>query len=150
MNHLRRNAAVAATCGALCLSPVPASAQSLNGGGFHGTAHINCFGCGASTGSALLDFSGVVNGMPIAEGAVQASYSVWEDPRLCPAVGSAAGYFTGAVDGTFTWTREGAFAVITTQGEINGVGVALFSTKHVGLVCGDLIDADVAGTVVGT
>ena len=150
MNRIRPAAAIAATIGAVCMSPVPASAQSLNGGGFHGTAHINCFGCGPSTGSAFLKFSGAVDGRAIAEGSATASYSVWEDLQMCAATGRAAGYFTGAIDGTFTWTRSGAVAIITTQGDVNGVGIALFSTRRVGLVCGSTIDADIAGSVVGT
>jgi hypothetical protein len=122
-----------------------------SGGVFNGTAKINCFGCGASSGTASLKVSGVSQGKAVANKPVFASYTVSEAPATCPAVGTASGSFSGAIHGTFTWTRVGATAVITTAGGIKGAGIAAFSvTKPVGLPCGGPVTAVVAGSVAGT
>lgn len=127
----------------------PAYAQGA--GVFHGTAHINCFGCGDSSGTAALSVTGEVNGVAKTEAAVNASYTLHEDSLTCPAVGTASGGFSGAVNGSFTWTRVGASAVITTAGDINGAGIAAFAvTSPVGLPCGGPVNATVVGSVAGT
>ena len=127
----------------------PAYAQGA--GTFHGTAHINCFGCGSSSGTADLKVTGEVNGTAKVEADVTATYTVTEASATCPAVGSATGSFSGAVNGTFKWTRVGATAVITTTGDIAGAGVAAFAvTSPVGLPCGGPVNATVVGGVAGT
>jgi hypothetical protein len=127
----------------------PAYAQGA--GAFTGTAQINCFGCGSSAGTASLKVSGEVNGQAVTQGNVNATYTVSEASATCPAVGSANGSFSGAVNGTFTWTRVGATAVLTTAGDIKGAGIAAFAVKSpVGLPCGGPVTAEVAGTVAGT
>ena len=106
-------------------SPDSAEASTLcvGGGGpypFSGTASINCFGCGSSSGTAdltLLDTGG----------AVHADYDVTEPSITCPLTGSATGTTTGAINVNFTWTRTGATAVISTTGDVNGVGAAAFA-----------------------
>ena len=151
MKNIMRSAVLAgAAVPAIALGTTgPAFAQGA--GTFHGTAHINCFGCGSSSGSAALKVTGEVNGTAKAEAAVTASYSVTEAPGTCPATGNATGSFSGAVNGTFTWIRVGANAVITTAGDINGAGLAGFAvTSPVGLPCGGPVDATVVGVVAGT
>jgi hypothetical protein len=127
------------------------AAVSASGGVFNGTATINCFGCGSSSGSASLKVSGVLHGKAAANKAVFATYTVSEAAATCPAVGTANGSFSGAISGTFTWTRVGATAVITTAGGIKGAGVAGFAvTQPKGLPCGGPVKAAVAGSVAGT
>ncbi|MDQ1696609.1 MAG: hypothetical protein QOJ03_1962 [Frankiaceae bacterium] len=151
MKRIMRSATLAglAVTGIALGTSGPAYAQG--GGAFQGNAHINCFGCGASSGTAALKVTGVVNGASVVQGAVNATYTVTEATATCPAVGSANGSFTGAVNGTFTWTRVGATAVLTTTGDIKGAGIAAFAvTSPVGLPCGGPVTAQVVGSVAGT
>jgi hypothetical protein len=131
---------------------------------FTGTAHINCFGCGTSTGTATL--SGVDPGIGVPDGELDdlavesatATYTVQEDPGVsCVITGSADGTTKGELtEVTFHWLRVGATAVITTTGEITGAGVAAFvvtdgpgGLPKLGVPCGGPVDATVAGSVAG-
>jgi hypothetical protein len=151
MMHLARAAAAVTTCLLIAGVGFVAPAQARGAAAFHGTAHINCFGCGGSSGTASLRASGEANGVAKAEGPVTATFSLFEDPNTCPLTGSAIGSFSGAFNGTFTWSRVGATAVITTAGDINGTGIALFQTTTVGLICGAFIpmNATVVGSIAG-
>lgn len=149
MNRIMRSAVLAVPAGVAILAGTTAPAYAAGAGSFNGNAHINCFGCGASNGSANLKVTGVINGVAKTQADVVATFNVTEAALTCPAVGSAVGGFSGAVNGTFTWTRVGATAVITTAGDINGAGVAAFATTKAGLPCGGPVDAVVAGTVAG-
>ena len=152
MKGIMRSAVLAgAAIPAIALGTSTAPAYAAGAGAFEGTAHINCFGCGSSSGTADLKVAGVVGTSAKALADVSASYTVSEAPGTCPAVGSAVGSFGGAINGTFTWTRVGATAVITTAGDINGAGVAAFAvTSPVGLPCGGSVNATVVGAVAGT
>lgn len=124
----------------------PATAASV--AVFTGTAHINCFGCGASTGTASLKAIGSINGATAVNVPISASYSVVEASATCPATGSAAGSYSGKYSGNFTWTRVGAIAVISTTGAISGPGLAVFAvTSPLGLPCGKAVTATVAGVL---
>jgi hypothetical protein len=150
-------AAVAASVG---LSTPSASAAGAAVIVFQGTAHINCFGCGTSTGTASLGGTGVRSSNLAAApemGAATASYTVQEDAGVsCVVTGSADGTVTGFVNVTFHWLRVGALAVITTAGDVTGAGVAGFEVKGpdgnplLGVPCGGPVDANVAGAVAGT
>src|SRR5688500_13702054 len=96
--------------------PLPAAppAAAASGLTFHGTVTVACFGCpGTTTGTAALTVAGVVGSTPVA-GAVRADFhgDLGSAPN-CLVGGQASGAFSGVVDGTFTWTRRGAAAVIT-------------------------------------
>lgn len=150
MNKIMRSAVLTVPAGVAILAGTTGPAYAQGGGTFHGTAHINCFGCGPSSGTATLQVTGAVNGQAKAEATVNVTYSLNEPVATCPAQGTAQGSFSGAINGTFTWTRVGANAVITTAGDINGAGVAAFATTKAGLPCGGAVDAVVAGSVAGT
>jgi hypothetical protein len=152
MKGIMRSAVLAgAAIPAIAIGTSTAPAYAQGAGTFHGTAHINCFGCGSSSGTAALSVTGEINGVAKVEAGVTASYSVTEAPGTCPATGNATGSFSGAVNGSFTWIRVGANAVITTSGDINGAGVAAFAvTSPVGLPCGGPVNATVVGGVAGT
>ncbi|HWL35973.1 MAG TPA: hypothetical protein VNQ77_07245 [Frankiaceae bacterium] len=115
--------------------------------GFTGVASIGCFGCpGPRPGTATLTVVGA------AFGSASASYTV-VDPAdaTCVISGSATGSVTGAIDVNFTWLRVGATAVITTTGDIDGAGAAVFVvTSPVGNPCGGPVTAQVAGAIEGT
>jgi hypothetical protein len=125
---------------------------------FTGTAHINCFGCGTSTGTAELagqdpSVSAEVETDDAELETAHAAYSVQEDGGTsCVITGTATGTTVGELATvSFNWTRIGAVAVISTTGEINGAGVAVFVvTSPIGLPCGGPVDATVVGTVAGT
>jgi hypothetical protein len=150
MNRIMRSTVLALPVGVALLATTTGSAYAQGAGTFHGTAHISCFGCGPSNGTANLKVTGEINGTAKVEADVFASYTLNENPTTCPAQGTAQGTFSGAVNGSFTWNRVGASAVITTSGDINGNGVAVFATTKAGLPCGGAVDAVVAGSVAGT
>jgi hypothetical protein len=151
-------AAVAAlSLGTLGAAPASADDDIAIVAVFVGTAHINCFGCGVSNGTADLQgqdpsVTAEVETDDLAlEGAV-ATYTVFEPTgATCVISGSANGTTTGELATVnFSWTRVGAVAVITTTGEINGAGVAAFVvTSPIGNPCGGPVDATVVGTVAG-
>lgn len=151
MKHILRATVLAGTAAASIALGTAAPGYAAGGGAFNGQAQIGCFGCGASSGTASLSVSGVINGKSVVQGHVDASYTVSESSTTCPAVGTANGSFSGAVNGTFTWTRVGATAVITTSGDLSGAGVAAFAVvQPKGLPCGGPVTADVVGSVAGT
>lgn len=116
---------------------------------FSGQAHVNCFGCGDSTGTASL-FIGPSGSADISPNAT-ATFTVNEPPSTCPATGSAAGTVTGAINVNFTLTRLGSLAVISTTGEITGAGIAnIVVTSPLGNPCGGPADLQLAGTLTGT
>lgn len=180
MNSILRWVGVtAALCG--CLFSGARSATAGPGAiAFVGEATIDCFGCGelgSGNGTAELCAEGYVTNdlaltpcvvpaqvlpwasrvigtphpLPI-NGNVFATYSVGGPPIMCPIAGAATGSTTGAVEVVFTWTRIGATALITTQGDINGGGVAVFvvTDPAVGSPCGGPVRAVFAGVITGT
>lgn len=145
---LRTTTVVAALASALAGSP---SVSAQDAGHYQGPANINCFGCGISSGTASLTFTGYYNGYAVVNGPAFASYTVVETPSQCPVTGSATGTVVGAVNVVFNWTRVGATAVVTTSGDINGGSVAVFAvTSPVGNPCGGPVQALVQGAVAGT
>ena len=151
MKRLLRAAAVAVPAAASIALGTAAPGYAAGGGTFNGQAHIPCFGCGVSSGTASLSFSGVANGKVIVLGPMNATFTDTEQSTTCPVMGTANGSFTGALNGTFTWSRVGATAIITTSGDLNGVGVAAFVVvQPKGLPCGGPVTADVVGSVAGT
>ena len=142
-------AGVAATT-AMTFSPASADPGAV---AFSGTATIACFGCGDSTGTATLQGEGATAGRGVVSGSASATFTV-NEPAVGPAcvvTGTATGSVTGAINVTFGWTRVGATAVITTNGEITGAGAAAFHvTSPSGIPCGaSNVTADVAGAVAG-
>lgn len=143
-------AAVAVLSLAVGITPAAASGGAVE---FHGSWHINCFGCGSTTGSATLAVTGVVNGVVLVAAPVTASFSSFNgtSPFDCLISGAANGTTTGAVNVSFGWNRVGAFAVVGVTGDINGGGVAVFQpTDPIGLICGSPVNGVVAGAVAGT
>lgn len=149
MKAILRSAVLAAgVASTLAMTAVPSSAQGA--GVFTGEASINCFGCGVSSGTATLSVTGEVNGVAQVGASASATYTVTEIPSQCPVTGSANGTVSGAVNVTFAWTRVGATALITTSGDINGGGTAVFAvTSPVGNPCGGPVTANFAGAVAG-
>lgn len=147
MKAILRSAVLAAgVVSTVAMMGAPAQAQGAVA--FTGTATIDCFGCGTSTGTATLSGSGVLNGAAVS-GSASASFDLEEPAATCPASGSASGSVTGVVNVDFTWLRVGATAVITTSGDIDGAGTAAFAVTS-GLVCGeDDVTATFAGAVAG-
>ena len=152
---LRRIGLAAAVTASVGMGSAPASAEGA--GAFTGTANINCFGCGVSSGTADLCVTGYVLGQPVVGVCITggrnatATYTVTEIPSQCPVTGSATGVVTGAVNVSFSWTRIGETAVITTTGDIDGGGTAKFAvTSPVGNPCGGPVTASFAGAVAGT
>lgn len=122
---------------------------------FTGTAHINCFGCGTSTGTASMGtvcVSGNANGDDVAacgytrlgsgrrilNGSATAIYTVQEDPGASCVItgsadgtgdgtGTAFGRMMGSLNAAFHWTRVGANAILTTTGDVTGAGTAEFA-----------------------
>ena len=178
---LRSLGLTAALIGSVGLGTTPAHAGP-GAVAFVGEAHINCFGCGVSSGTAelcaigyvvpqgvvkcvdegpLVDWANdaianlpaipPVPPLPTVAPNVWATYTVFESPTTCPITGSANGATTGDVVVQFNWTRVGATAVITTTGDINGGGVAVFAvTDPIGNPCGGPVTAVVAGAIAGT
>jgi hypothetical protein len=152
LKAILRSAVLAASVAAgLTMSMAPAHAVAPEAIVFTGTAHINCFGCGSSTGSAKLALAGTRT-----DAMATASYTVQEDPGVsCVITGSADGTVTSTSIGatvSFHWLRVGAVAVITTGGAITGAAVAGFAVTSPALPsvpCGGPVDADVAGVLVG-
>jgi len=137
------------------------SANAAGAGVFTGTAKINSFGTGASSGTADLCVHGYVLGQPVVGacvegvtgrvGNVKATFDVFEASATCPLTGQASGSFSGAVNGTFNWTRVGATAVISITGGnlAGGSGTAAFKvTEPAGLPCGGPVVATVVGAIV--
>jgi hypothetical protein len=153
LKNILRSAVLAASVAATVAGGMtPASAAVGDAVAFVGTAHINCFGCGDSTGTASLTGVGVAGGA-VVNGAAHASYSVNESAASpgCVISGTASGSVTGAIAVQFNWSRVGAVAVISTTGDIDGTGVAAFAvTSPAGNPCGGAVDAVVAGAIVGT
>ena len=126
--------------------PGPCTGFAPSALAFQGTASIDCFGCGVSQGTAELTLTSL--GFT---GSAHADYTVTEGTGVtCVVTGSASGTTTGDVNVSFNWLRVGATAVITTTGDIDGVGLAGFVAHVSGLPCGAAITADVAGVVAGT
>jgi hypothetical protein len=142
---------VATLASALVAVP-PATAATTGALLFSGTAHISCFGCGGSTGTAALSFTGA-KGTFVSSGSASAYYTVNEPPgNACLLTGSATGTVSGFVNVSFAWNRVGALAVVTTTGDFDGSGVAEFVVASPGLPsipCGGPVDASLAGALVG-
>jgi hypothetical protein len=145
---LRTAVVVAGLATAVATSITPASAAT-GAIAFVGDAHITCFGCGDSGGTANLTGAGV--GGSASTGTATATYTVHEDTGAgCIVSGTASGNVVGVVNVDFNWTRVGAVAVISTTGDINGQGVAAFVvTSPIGNPCGGAVSAEVAGAVAG-
>jgi hypothetical protein len=145
------------------------AANAASAVAFVGTAHINCFGCGDSSGTASICVKGVTVTTPPIPPAVTvhdpsvgicgllgtnttATYTVHEDTGAgCVVSGTASGTTSGELNVAFNWTRVGAIAVISTTGDVNGAGVAAFVvTSPLGNPCGGAVTAEVVGAVAGT
>jgi hypothetical protein len=158
----RLSTAAVLTALASSTAVAPSSAPAAPGAGaFYGTVHIDCFGCGDSDGYGDWCWWYIVlpDGRIICLDDIlppwyntHATFTVHESPGAeCAVSGTADGVMTGAVNGGFTWARVGAFAVITTTGDVNGSGVMSFVvTSPAGLPCGSPVTANVAGEVHGT
>jgi hypothetical protein len=137
-----RSAVLAATAAtSIAMMGSPASAQDVVV--FTADATIACFGCGPSTGTAhLTTVAGTISGE------ADADFDLNEPPATCPVTGDANGTVSGDINVTFGWVRVGAIAVITTNGDITGAGVAAFTVE--GNPCGGAnVHASVVGAVAG-
>lgn len=154
MKAILRSAIVAAGAASTMIAGMtPASAAPGGAVAFTGTANISCFGCpGTPSGTASLTGVGVTLDAQVVNGSATANYTVTEPTdETCVVTGTANGSVTGAIDVSFNWIRVGATAVITTTGDVNGAGVAVFVvTSPVGNPCGGAVTATVAGAVAGT
>ena len=138
-------ASVCVRCDVNGCETYPPPCEDATAVAFTAIARIDCFGCGDSQGTAHLDIIG--------GGTAEATYTV-NEPAIGPAcvvTGTASGSTTGAINVTFSWTRVGATALITTGGEIEGAGVAAFHvTEPSGIPCGATnVVAEVVGAVGG-
>lgn len=131
-------------------APVPSVAAAPTAAAFDGDVYMGCFGCGLTSGSAVLTVTGMVGGMP-ANGLAYASFWAQQPTDSgCVVSGTAAGTVTGVVAGDFAWSRVGALAVFTLSGATTATGVATFSvTSPVGNPCGGSVTARVTGVVYG-
>jgi hypothetical protein len=146
---LRTIGLAAAVAGTVAFGGSPAGAAGA--GAFAGDASIDCFGCGTSDCSASLTVGGVVGTAPAVGAAATTSCTANEPADVtCVVSGSASGRVEGSVNVDFNWTRVGAAAVITTSGDINGAGAAVFVvTSPVGNPCGQAVAAKVVGALAG-
>jgi hypothetical protein len=140
---------------------------------FDGNAQLPAFPC---VGTCNGNFAGKVNGTLTVDGDTIAvsganitsnGFSYNEPAATCPAQGTASGPFnisggsavpggTGSVNGTFTWQRVGATAVLTIQAtvtvngksaSVSGTSVAAFETDETPVTCdGDPVGATVVGS----
>ena len=137
----------------VALASVPAPAHADPGAiAFYGVAYIDCFGCGASFGTADLSAYGATAGRGVISGSASATYTTQQPAGpACVLTGTATGSVSGAVYVTFGWTRVGALALITTNGEITGTGTATFRVVSPGLLipCGRPVVAEVIGAISG-
>ena len=154
MRKILRGALLATGAAALVVTGA-APAHAVDVVVFAGTAHINCFGCGTSTGTgSFCAYAKVHYPPPSADVCVgfTSAYTVAEGTGVtCVVTGSADGTTSGpGLNTTFHWTRVGATAVISVVGDINGSGVAGFVvTSPAGIPCGGPVDAEVVGAVAG-
>ena len=112
------------------LATHPASAAG--GDAFVGTATVNCFGCGASTGTASLTYPpGGIN-------SATANYTVNSFPgSTCEVATIFNGAINGAVNRTFQWTLLGAVMVISELEDTRHFdGVGTFVIMAAGNPCG--------------
>ena len=154
MRYLRTVAALGA-CGGLLFGGVASPAHAAAGGGtLVGTMHINCFGCGQTSGSAALTFTGVARGQRFVTAPVNFVFTFTNSASTACLAGGASGSYSGAIDGTFTMAFgpvPASQAVLTLQGDINGVGdmTTVVTTPKAVLCEGVPLNADVAIAVAG-
>lgn len=131
-------------------APVPSAAAGPTAAAFDGDVYLSCFGCGITSGTAVLTVTGVVGGMP-ANGLAYADFLASQPAgSTCVVSGTAVGTVTGVVEGDFAWSRVGSLAVFTMNGATTATGVATFYvTSPVGNPCGMPVTARVTGVVLG-
>jgi hypothetical protein len=132
----------------------PAEAVAPGGGTLVGTLHVNCFGCGASAGTASLKFTGVARGQRFVTAPVNLSFSFNSAVQTACIGAVGSGSYAGAIDGTFTMNfgpTVATEAVLSLQGDINGAGsLTAAVTTPKALLCGGMpLDADVSIAVAG-
>ena len=136
-----RTLLAALSLAAVPVAPAPAHAGA---GRFTGTVTIGCFGCGTygpSGNHGSFTLTGVTNGEFTAE------FTITTPPGSgCVLTDSVAGDFSGAVTGSFTWTRYGQHLDIRTNG-LPGEGTFVI-TEPIGNPCGMAVTAFVSGTLV--
>jgi hypothetical protein len=125
-----------------CAVSVNAAPPARAGAGeFSGTVHVNCMGCGVSSGTGYFDLAG--------GGQFTASFTVYEDPGFsCVITGDAVGWFSGAVNGSFTWTRVFTHLDIRTNGLPGRGTYVVTSPAAPSIPCGGPADVSVEGTLV--
>jgi hypothetical protein len=118
---------------------------------FEGTWVEECFGCGVSPATMNLTVTAGGPGGIVVGGQASSSFTAGEPADVtCVLTGAASGLITGAVDFWFNFTRVGAFAVITTSGDVHGPGTATFTlTSPLGNPCGGPAEAYVTAQLVG-
>ena len=123
-------------------------ASAVGAGAFAGTVTVSCFGCGGSQhGSGDFILVGA-NGAPIPGGAFHAEFSMLAGTGLdCVLTDHVEGFFTGAVDGPFSWDRLFTFVALTTNG-LPGTATFTF-VDPIGLPCGtQSLTAAMSGTLL--
>ena len=156
MRSLLRNAVLAGAVGVTTMagtSPASADPSVLT---FVGNVYVDCFGCAGTSGTAALTLAGtfgttLVVGQPAAATFDAAYPPVIPGVAGCLVFGVANGTMTsGGISVDFTWTRVGAVAVITTSGDVDGAGTALFAvTDPLGVPCSQRVTATVVGAIGG-
>jgi hypothetical protein len=149
---MRRAACLLVAAAATVAAPDPASAVSA--ATFTGTAHVVCFGCGTSSGTATLTVVGVVNRV-VVTGPATASFDTVEPAgATCVITGFAEGdvvvqTVVGPQRSRLFWTRLGAVALITLP-DWRANGTTTFTvTSPVGNPCGGPVTAAISGAFAG-
>jgi hypothetical protein len=127
-----------------CLAALtPAPAHAAGSVTFAGTFQYNAaYGYEGVTGTLLAAGS--------SNGTVDVHGTVYEAPGLCPPVASTiSGTFEGAFHATFTWTRIGAVALVTTRGDLDGDGVGAAAFTQPVNPCFEFATLTVAFSVAG-
>lgn len=127
-------------------------AQASGAVHFSGAAHIDCHGCGYSGGDATMSVTGTSNGVTLMAAPANATFTAYAPyTPACMLSETVNGSAAGALDASFTWSRLGNVAVITTYGDITGSGTAVVTaTSPLGLWCGGPVTFYFEGALGGT
>lgn len=146
MRGLRTLAVAAVTASTVALGGTPAHAATAVR--FEGDAYIACFGCGATSGTADIWVTGVLDNTVVGPAVygltppnARASFSAHQPSETCPLTGTATGTVTvltsnGQRSMSFNWTRVGSEAVVTTTNPAAVGRATFFVTSPVGNPCG--------------
>jgi hypothetical protein len=151
MRILRSALVVGALAASVTAGVSPASATPGGSVTCTGTVTLPTFGQGPDhVTNAHLSCTGVIGTTTFNNATATVNFDYNEPSATCPATGTASGTVTlGSYTVSFTWTRVGATAAITTTGAIDGGGVGVFVVA--GNPCGgNNVSATVVAHVAGS